>query len=772
MVKKVTGNAGKIEEAERKALNYARANWGNFFPGSSIDIYEWVESLEPPELYTGAGTPRSTTDYVQLRRYNPASNKLQFFYYFWVKGRVTVPNLKNRTISTEEAARLIANPRSFAYRWFAPVKATDSQASFIVANSQDILSKETTVLQLNYRAREHAFPEHTQWKLVREDDTFTTITDGMWNKMVDSLVGYSAPLPLQQYPLGVPIENPDVRQSEHVTLPVPNPTLSPSERLGIKVRPQQSMFSDLVEARRAVIFTINQLLAEIKIWVFAPAWTPASTSEHWEEYDWYAEGFDVLTATANRRIDTVQELDVEELRSTFVNGELVQIYPVVPQINDRYEVHQYDKDDDEFSLVRREKGTVRLKESLYSGDILISLRQELREILISLRDVLFINQQSANVNKIYISAVNYAFSEQQNLDWAFKTTYIVLLQEGRTLRPTQVLSAEVQDEFIEYIKEAKPYHTKLRKTITTVKTEIDIAEGNIVEEELLIDIIMVFDRVSEETDPTLSPAQVIDALGFKFDWDNGSFDIGGILVGIDDLGNEVEISGDFRMGWDSLHLKTALGGDENSFGDTTTVHVDGKSYVYPHHTPQEMVPAQASDSVVITVDTDVVDGNDLQYDGENVLITTPVSYTINVLGTGEARYSRNLDATSTTLAQDIDEHAVAINVADSGTFPDPSGEFFAAIWVGAERIEYNYKLGNVLSGIKRATHDTTDMNHTTGDKIFLEDGNQMPVGMDDAEWFSEVSHEITDPPTETAIYLDSAGKLGDFLQNGPGTANS
>ena len=43
-------------DAELGNNRYRRENWGQVFPGSSIDIYEWVSSNEIPTAYTGTGT--------------------------------------------------------------------------------------------------------------------------------------------------------------------------------------------------------------------------------------------------------------------------------------------------------------------------------------------------------------------------------------------------------------------------------------------------------------------------------------------------------------------------------------------------------------------------------------------------------------------------------------------------------------------------------------------------------------------------------------------
>lgn len=775
----VTGRPVDVVEAEeRKALAHAQEHWGNFFPGAQINIYEWVRSQSPPAIYTGDGTPKSLTDYVQLRRYNPDKDVLQLYYYFWVRGITEVPkHLNNRTTSITEVARILANPRRLINRWFAPVRSNNGKVSFLIANSNDILSAGTSVIQINYKNKEHALPEHVEWKLIHETNSFTPITEGMWNKLVDSLIGYTAPLSPAQYTRGVPLDTNDIRTAQSVVLPVPDPALSPSESLGILVRPQQSIFRDIFEARRTIVFTINELLADIKIWTTNPLWhTSITTAEYWEETDWFEDGYDAVTATHSRRVEVSADLYDPKLQEELVNGELIRVSQTSPGPNDRYEIFRYDNDTGDFTLIRRERGTARLKDSLYSGDILISLRSEFREILTALRDELFVQQLAVNVNKIYIAAIIYALSEQKEIDWAFKTTYITLIQEGRTVRQSQVFTPELQNEFISYINESKPYHTKLRKMVTTVKTETDVAVIDVPMEELTLHGDIRFERVSIETDPEFMSTQVIDSLTFKLDWESGSFDTGEKLIVINEsTGEQSAITGEFSLGWDSLQLLSALGGDEDSFGDATTVRIDGETYIYPHNTPQELVPTKSLESLIITVDSEVIDGGFIERDNDKVIITTPISYTMSIEGTGKVNYVRNADISSTTLATDVDFNAKVIHVTDGGVFPSVIGLVPGAFRIGSERIEYFGKVGNVLTNIRRASQGTFASNHTAGEKIFVETGNVFPDNMTvlpQEFWYTEVNLQVDLDLPALAPYLDVDGKPGIFLKNGPGTANS
>ena len=39
-------------------ISYTARRWGNVFPGSRVDVYQWITSDQPPANYTGPGTPQ------------------------------------------------------------------------------------------------------------------------------------------------------------------------------------------------------------------------------------------------------------------------------------------------------------------------------------------------------------------------------------------------------------------------------------------------------------------------------------------------------------------------------------------------------------------------------------------------------------------------------------------------------------------------------------------------------------------------------------------
>lgn len=98
-----------------------RDQWGRLFPGSEINVYEWTRSTRLPGNYVGEGTVRNETDYAQTVEFDESLNKEVNVYYFWVKGKTSVPDLKNRTLSSQSIELLLNDPRNQNYQWFSPI---------------------------------------------------------------------------------------------------------------------------------------------------------------------------------------------------------------------------------------------------------------------------------------------------------------------------------------------------------------------------------------------------------------------------------------------------------------------------------------------------------------------------------------------------------------------------------------------------------------------------------------------------------------------------
>lgn len=213
---------------------YRRLNWGKQLPGSEIAIMEWTKSVDKP---------MDDRKYITRTIFNYETDSSETYYYYWVKNPVTVPNVPYRKTSALVISSIINNPTDEGIVWMSPIDGNiygKNENTFILSNYNNVLAGQNAVLQINFDSNTEVL-DHKEWALVREHTT-DDIPELLWDKMKVSL-------------LGVKI---DANGNE---LPVPDPTLKGRQRLGLSIRPRQTMFKYIVDARENFIDVVNDIFA-------------------------------------------------------------------------------------------------------------------------------------------------------------------------------------------------------------------------------------------------------------------------------------------------------------------------------------------------------------------------------------------------------------------------------------------------------------------------------------------------------------------------------
>lgn len=237
---------------EQGELEYRKNQWGTTFPGSAIQVYEWISSdLLPSEwaavadtnngLLRGiSGQPKYTDNSVLSVKqvYNQVTNTFSNVYYYWVRNKTTLPTNGNRRINAITVAGLIADPKTQLVE-HATILRQDAVA---LVNIKGLINNDSTNLHINFDRLTNSAPRHTEWLLLQEGDQYSSPSVMLEQKLIDSLVGY-----------------------DKIGQPVPDPTLSVQQRYGINVRPRQTMFADRMEALRTVLEWTNTVLLENRI---------------------------------------------------------------------------------------------------------------------------------------------------------------------------------------------------------------------------------------------------------------------------------------------------------------------------------------------------------------------------------------------------------------------------------------------------------------------------------------------------------------------------
>jgi len=204
------------------------------------------------------------------------------------------------------------------------------------------------------------------------------------------------------------------------------------------------------------------------------------TTRYWDYVDWYADGYNSLTA-----VDHVVDQSYELFGTEADIGEIVKINTIgtggwlLLEKIDNIPTEDYTVN---YKTIGRQNGTIQLSTRLYdyatktSGydanvfDITFYDREpvfELRNILTALRDDIFIGELETEYNRLFFAGLRYAFAEQPNIDWAFKTSFVRAKHNLGSLAQKVTFQNDNLENYEDYVNEVKPYHTKVREYISS-----------------------------------------------------------------------------------------------------------------------------------------------------------------------------------------------------------------------------------------------------------------------------------------------------------------
>ena len=516
----------RVMEYEQGDIDYRAQHWNQFFPGSSIDIYEWVESDVLPSEHISSGLigiPKFQDDsnYCTAPYYNSTTNSTSTRYYYWVTGVNTFPSDERRQLSTESVRQLIENPISTGTKYLSIV----AQNTVVLNNLTSSFSDKNTVLSINYDVVKNEGIVHSEFDLVSEGDPGQAIPVRIQSKIIDSLAG-----------------------ADKTGAIVPDPELSDGEKYGISIRPRQTMFTDrqvalktfidycnkvftttpiarqytldtlflsdpeptkasgawnkrvadittrdylnlatfdagykvLVESDSTVggdwtIYELRATSTGIKYWFLLQV-QAYNTARFWDYKTWYATDFD-STTIPTYTVST--EPDLLTLTNA-VSGEIAKVRS---------------NDDGNFSFfelgttgtwqeVIIEKGTVALKSTLYNfadaatgsyigfdsgvydfGKFDRVPHQEVRNIATAIFNDIFKDELANKRNELFFRMTEFALHELHatGTDWIVKTSFLKVLHKVRNLNQYPTYQLDNSTFIEEYINEVKPYHTNIRE---------------------------------------------------------------------------------------------------------------------------------------------------------------------------------------------------------------------------------------------------------------------------------------------------------------------
>ena len=493
---------------------YASRIWGTLFPGSNVDIYQWVESSELPINYTGPGVPWSITNYSTSAKLNDAGT-FEAVYYFWVTDVDTIYSEYGKTLSTKVIAEYIANPRASGISFMAALRPN----AIALYNILPTVQQGNTILHVEYDQIKNDTPVHVEYELIPENKARGFLSDNLYRKFVDSLSG-----------------------ADSVGNSVPDPDLNPADRYGVDFRPRQSMVKDRFLALKNYINHTNAVLTRFTVSEFGTfsllnsaepfpdpedafrewnkrvanltelgyqnlnlvdvgyrylveidsnnrgLWTiyevvsvdsiktleliavqTYDTPQYWSYVDWYAPG---VPRSIKPSAEVLVAADLDSL--DLLPGEFAK---VTANAEGKWEIYRYENDGT-WSRVAVQTGTIQISDIIYDYakgkfgfDSEVFDNQyfdqepiiETRQIVQAINQELLIGDLLIERNRALTLMFNYILSEQLAPDWLIKTSLIDVDHVLRRLEPFNLYNKDNQDFVREYIQEIKPYHTQIRE---------------------------------------------------------------------------------------------------------------------------------------------------------------------------------------------------------------------------------------------------------------------------------------------------------------------
>jgi hypothetical protein len=132
-------------DPNQDSIVYASRRWAQLFPGSEVDVYQWVVSDQPPGNYTGEGVPLNTASYTVNTKLT-IDGTFATEYYFWVRGITATATKLGKTLPASTVASYIQDPRASGIAYMAPINAS----TIALYNSADYIEASDTIISIEF----------------------------------------------------------------------------------------------------------------------------------------------------------------------------------------------------------------------------------------------------------------------------------------------------------------------------------------------------------------------------------------------------------------------------------------------------------------------------------------------------------------------------------------------------------------------------------------------------------------------------------------------
>lgn len=182
--------------------------------------------------------------------------------------------------------------------------------------------------------------------------------------------------------------------------------------------------------------------------------TSLDMSRYWTTIDWYAPGYNANTPFIE--VSSLAEAESMSLALTDVVR--------VNETNDIWALYirDYSRNVPIWKTVGRKNSTIALNSNMYEYDRVIDGKLTSQELLVRRALRKFLTMFESVQSRVVFGMVYHVVSEQQVVDWVFKTSYIHIIGIDKALASKTASLTDPLADVMEYFNEVKPYRTKIR----------------------------------------------------------------------------------------------------------------------------------------------------------------------------------------------------------------------------------------------------------------------------------------------------------------------
>ena len=184
-------------------------------------------------------------------------------------------------------------------------------------------------------------------------------------------------------------------------------------------------------------------------------------SDYWEYKDWYATGYSDLTSYEYLIDDYYQLNIINDALGDIVkisnvgSGGWILLEKIINVDTPDYTTG--------YKTIGRENGTIKFLDKIYTED---GGKTEIRKILQTIKNDLFVGSLANEYNQLFFASLRYVFSEQNYVDWAFKTSFVKAKHNVGELIQKTTFQNDNLPSYEAYTNEVKPYKTKIREYLS------------------------------------------------------------------------------------------------------------------------------------------------------------------------------------------------------------------------------------------------------------------------------------------------------------------